>query len=105
MIFSDCKENEPQRDPENLSVFLIYVVVDSKISLFLFVSNRGSPYNSISLLSLSEKDSKFSKTDLTLFIRLIRCSKNIGSAEGNELYLQSLNYINIGDSNSLENYV
>ena len=30
---------------------------------------RESPYKSISLLTLSEKDSKPSKTDFTLFIR------------------------------------
>ena len=69
MVFGENKESYPKRDPENLSVFLIYNIVASKISLFLFVSKRESPYKSISLLILSEKDSKLLETDFTLFIR------------------------------------
>ena len=55
MIFSYYR---PNRDPENLSVFKIYVIVDSKINLFLFVSNRRSPYSSVSLFSLSESETR-----------------------------------------------
>ena len=54
-------------------MFLIYDIVASKISLFLLVSSRELPYNSISLGTLSEKDSKLSDIDFTLTIRLIRC--------------------------------
>ena len=54
---------------KNLSVFLIYDIVASKSSLFLFVSKGESPYISISLLILSEKDSNLSETDFILFIR------------------------------------
>ena len=69
MVFGENKESYPKRDPENPSVFLIYDIVDSKISLFLFVSKRESPYRNISLLILSEKDSKLLDTDFTLFVR------------------------------------
>ena len=69
MVFGECKESYPKRDLENLPVFLIYNIVTSKISLFLFVSKRESPYKSISILILSEKDSKLLETDFTLFIR------------------------------------
>ena len=69
MVFGENKESYPKRDPENRSVFLIYDIVDSKISLFLFVSKRESPYRNISLLILSEKDSKLLDTDFTLFVR------------------------------------
>ena len=69
MVFDEYEESCPKRDPENLSVFLIYNIVPSKISLFLFVSKRESPNKSISLLILSEKDSKLLETDFTLFIR------------------------------------
>ena len=69
MVFREKKESYPKRDPENLSVFLIYNIVASKISLFLLVSKRESPYKSISLLILSEKDAKLLETDFTLFIR------------------------------------
>ena len=58
MVFGENKESYPKRDPENLSVFLIYNIVASKISLFLFVSKLESPYKSMSLLILSEKGSK-----------------------------------------------
>ena len=45
-------------------------MVASKIILFLFSSNRESPYKSISRLPLSVKDSKLGITDFTLFLRL-----------------------------------
>ena len=48
-------ESYPKRDPENLSVFLIYDIVASKISIFLFASKRESPYKSMSLLILSKR--------------------------------------------------
>ena len=63
MVFGENKKSYPKRDPENLSVFLIYDIVASKISLFLFVSKRKSPHKSISLLILSEKDSKLLEID------------------------------------------
>ena len=69
MVFDEYKESYPKMDPENLSVFLIYNKVASKISLFLFVSKRESPCKSIILLILSGKDSKLLETDFTLFIR------------------------------------
>ena len=69
MAFGEYKGSYPKRDPENLSVFFKYNIVASNISLFLFVSKRESPYKSISLLILSEKDSKLLETDFTLFIR------------------------------------
>ena len=69
MILGENNESYPKRDPENLSVFLIYDIVASKIILFLLVSKRESPYKSISLLILSEKDSKLLEADFTLFIR------------------------------------
>ena len=63
-------------DPVNLSEVLIYDLVASKIILLDFPSNRGSPYESTSVLILSDRISKFSKTEFTLFIRLIRfCEK------------------------------
>ena len=64
MFFGEDKESYLKRDPENLSVFLIYVIVASNISLFLFLSKHESPYKSISFLTLSEKDWE---TDFTLF--------------------------------------
>ena len=69
MVFGEYKKSYPKRDPENLSVFFIYIIVASKISLFLFELKRESPYKTMSLLTLSEKDSKSSKADFTLFIR------------------------------------
>ena len=69
MVFGEYKKSYAKRDPENLSVFLIYIIVASKISLFLFVSKRESPNKSIPFLTLSEKDSKSSEIDFTLFIR------------------------------------
>ena len=68
MFFAEYKKFYPKRDPENLSVFKVKIIVASKIILFLMLK-RESPYKSISLLTLSEKDSKPSKTDFTLFIR------------------------------------
>ena len=53
MAFGENKESCPKRDLENLSVFLIYDIVASKTSLFLFVSKRESPNKSRSLLILS----------------------------------------------------
>ena len=58
MVFGEYKKSYPKRGPENLLVFLIYIIVASKISLFLFVSKHESPYKCISLLALSEKDPK-----------------------------------------------
>ena len=52
MVFGENKKSYPKRDPENLSVFLMYDIVASKISLFLFVSKRKSLHKSISLLML-----------------------------------------------------
>ena len=68
LVSGEYKEYYPKRNPENLSVFLIYIIVASKISLLLFVSKRESPYKGISLLTLSEKD-MLSETGFTLFIR------------------------------------
>ena len=68
MVFGEYKESYPKGDPEKLSVFLIYIIAGSKISLFLFVSKRESSYKSISFLILSVKDSKLLETDFTLFI-------------------------------------
>ena len=56
MVFGEYKKSYPKRDPENFSVFFIYIIIASKIGLFLFASKRESPYKSISLLTLSEKD-------------------------------------------------
>ena len=61
MVFGEKKESYPKWNSENLSVFLIYDIVVSKISLFLFVPKYESPHKSISLLILSEKDSKYWK--------------------------------------------
>ena len=61
MVFGEKKESYPKRNSENLSVFLIYDIVVSKISLFSFVPKHESPHKSISLLILSEKDSKYWK--------------------------------------------
>ena len=69
MVFGEYRESHPKRDQENLSVFLIYNMVASKISLFLIVSKRESPCRIISLLILSGKDPKLSETDFTLFMR------------------------------------
>ena len=60
------------RDPVNLAVFFIKVRVPSKITLFLFSSNRESPNKSKSFLLLSDKNSNFWNTDFTIFIRLAR---------------------------------
>ena len=57
----------PKRDPPDLSEFLMWVNVPSNINVFLVVS-RESQYN----LSLSDKGSKWSITDFTIFIRSIR---------------------------------
>ena len=63
-------------DPVNLSEVLIYDIVASKIILLDSPSKSGSPYKSTSVLILSDRISKFSKTEFTLFIRLIRfCEK------------------------------
>ena len=43
-----------------------------KISLFLFLSKRESPYKTTSFLTLSDKDSILSETGFTLFIRPIQ---------------------------------
>ena len=69
MVFKEYKESYSKRDPQNLSVFLIYNIVASKISSFLFVSKCESPFKSTSHLILSEKDSKLLETYFTLFIR------------------------------------
>ena len=66
MIFGEYEKSYPKRDPESLSVFLIYIIVASKISLFLFLSKRETPYKSISLVTSSEKGSKSWETDFTL---------------------------------------
>ena len=51
-------------------MFLIYIIVASKINLFLFMSNkRDSPHKSIFLLTLPEKNSELSEPDFTLFLR------------------------------------
>ena len=60
---------------------------------------------SISFLTLSDKDSKLSKIDFTLFIRQMRYWGKWWSAEGSAMYLQFPNCKNIEDSCSLENYV
>ena len=44
-------------------------MVAYEIILFLFSSNRELPYNSVSILLLSVKDSKLGIIDFTLFIR------------------------------------
>ena len=63
-------------DPVNLSEVLKYDIVASKIILLDSPSKCGSPYKSTSVLILSDRISKFSKTEFTLFIRLIRfCEK------------------------------
>ena len=63
-------------DPVNLSEVLIYDIAASKIILLDSPSKRGSPYKSTSVLILSDRISKFSKTEFTLYIRLIRfCEK------------------------------
>ena len=60
-------------------------------TLFLFSSKRGSPYKSISFLTLSDNELKFSEMDFTLFIGTIRFWENHGSAESIEMYFQSPN--------------
>ena len=63
-------------DPVNLSEVLISDIVASKIILLGSPSKGGSPYESTSVLILSDRISKFSKAEFTLFIRLIRfCEK------------------------------
>ena len=63
-------------DPVNLSEVLIYDIVASKMILLDSPSKRGSPFKSTSVLILSDRISKFSKTEFTLFIRLIQfCEK------------------------------
>ena len=63
-------------DPVNLSEVLRYDIVAFKIILLDSPSKRGSPYKSTSVLILSDRISKCSKTEFTLFIRLIRfCEK------------------------------
>ena len=103
MAFVEFKKPYPKRDPHNLSVFLIYVVVVSKIGLFSFVSKCESLYKSISLLTLSEKDLNLSI--LHHFYDQNNSEKNDSSAGVNVLYLQSPSYNNKRNSNSLENYV
>ena len=61
------------KEPENLSEVLMQLKVAPKMNLFLLLSSCESPYKSISFLILSDKDSKLSSTDLTLFIRSRRC--------------------------------
>ena len=75
--------------------------------MFLFISKRRSPYKSKSFLAFSDKESKPSKIYFTLLIRSIRygVGRNDGNVEGNVLYLQFLNYTNIKDLSSFENYV
>ena len=58
-------------DPVNLSEVLIYDIVASKIILLDSLSKRGLPYKSTSVLILLDRISKFSKTEFTLFTRLI----------------------------------
>ena len=103
MAFVEFKKPYPKRDPHSLSVFLIYVVVVSKIGLFWFVSKCESLYKSISLLTLSEKDLNLSI--LHYFYDQNNTDKNDSSAGVNVLYLQSPSYNNKRNSNSLENYV
>ena len=103
MAFVEFKKAYPKRDPHNLSVFLIYVVVVSKIGLFSFVLKCELLYKSISLLTLSEKDLKSSI--LHYFYDQNNTEKNESSSGGNALYLQSPSYNNKRNSNSLENYV
>ena len=74
-------------------------------TLLLFSSNRESPNKSKSFLTLSGIESILSQTDFTLFIRSNDGMKNDGSAEGNVKYLRSLNYKNLRDSESFENFV
>jgi len=63
-------------DLVNLSELLMYDIVASKINLLDSPSKRGSPYKSTFVLTLSDRKSKFSKTEFTLFIRFIRfCEK------------------------------
>ena len=46
------------------------------MTLFLFSSNRESPYTSKSSLTLSDIESQLSKMDFTLFVRATRwCEK------------------------------
>ena len=103
MAFVEFKKPYPKRDPQNLSVFLIYVVVVSKIGLFSFVSKCESLYKSISLLTLSENDLNLSI--LHHFYDQNNTEKNGSSAGVNVLYLQSPSYNNKRNSSSLENYV
>ena len=46
------------KDPDNLSKNLMQFKVASKINFFLLLSNRESPYESMPILSLSDKDPK-----------------------------------------------
>ena len=61
------------KDPENLSDFLMRFKVAFDINLFLLSSNHGSPYKSMSFLLLPSKDSKLSSPDFILFIRSKQC--------------------------------
>ena len=61
------------KDPENLSDFLMQFKVAFDINLFLLSSNHGSPYKSMSFLLLSSKDSKLSSPYFILFIRSKQC--------------------------------
>ena len=103
MAFVEFKKPYPKRDPQNLSVFLIYVEVVSRIGLFSFLSKCESLYKSISLLTLSENDLNLSI--LHHFYDQNNTEKNDSSAGVNVLYLQSPSYNNKRNSNSLENYV
>ena len=84
---------------------MIYIIAASKISSFLFVRKRDSPYKSISLLTLLQKTQNRLKQILHYLYDQNDTEKNDGSAWGNLLYLQSPNYKNIGDSSGLKNYV
>ena len=59
----------------------------------------------MSLLSLSDKDSKLLSTDFTLFIRSKDIVKNGGSAVGNAMYFQTPNYKKIKGLYSFQNYI
>ena len=104
VVFSKEESLIKIRSWESIST-LVWVNVASKTNLFLFPSRRELLYKSISFLTLSEKDLKFSKIGFTLFIRSVRYWESDGTTEGNAMYLQFLNYKNIEDSCSLENSV
>ena len=80
MLFSECKNSYPKGDLENLSVFMIYIITASKISSFLFVRKRDSPYKSISLLTLLQKTQNRLKQILHYLYDQNDTEKNDGSA-------------------------